>query len=194
MTAVAEPHGCGGWCGVHVTICPCSVHRGRLAAPARVSCIINSASPWRGVLAAFSAYGQSVCQDKQRSESKRKKNFHRKSTSLSRYHTSISCHGDVLSEPTCICPGQGLELKNKYVLACVYSKLQWERSEGESIPRSTFSQTHSSASEPAAAQGVGGCTYSSSKATRLSGQLKQAQCLASSYKEPGPAGRVLFDG
>lgn len=42
--------------------------------------------------------------------------------------------------------------------------------------------------------GGGGCTSSSSKATRLSGQLKQAQRLALSYKDPGPAGGVLFDG
>lgn len=86
------------------------------------------------------------------------------------------------------------ELQNKHVFICVYSQLQWERSERESIPSSTFSQTHSSASEPAAAQGVGGCTSISSKSTRLSGQLKQAQCLAQSYKELGPAGGVLFDG
>lgn len=64
----------------------------------------------------------------------------------------------------------------------------------ESIPRSTFSQTRSGAWEPAAVRGVGGCTSSSGEASRLSGQLKQAQCLASSYKEPGPAGGVLFDG
>lgn len=49
----------------------------------------------------------------------------------------------------------GWELKSKYVLMYVYNQLQWERSERESIPRSTFSQTHSSASEPAAAQGGG---------------------------------------
>ena len=43
-------------------------------------------------------------------------------------------------------------------------------------------------------RGVGHRTSSSSKATRLSGQLKQAQRLAPRYKEPGPAGGVLFDG
>lgn len=62
--------------------------------------------------------------------------------------------------------------------------------------KSTLIQTYSSASEPEAAQGVGGCTSSSSKATRLSGQLKQACRLAPSYKEPGPArgGHVWWGG
>lgn len=72
-----------------------------------------------------------------------------------------------------------------------------EISEAEPIPKSTLIQTYSSASEPEAAQGVGGCTSSSSKATRLSGQLKQACRLAPSYKEPGPArgvGGSMFDG
>ncbi len=62
---------------------PFSVHCGRLVAPARVTCIINSASLWHCVLAAFFAYGRSRCQDKQRSESKREKNFRKKSNPLS---------------------------------------------------------------------------------------------------------------
>lgn len=69
-----------------------------------------------------------------------------------------------------------------------------KRSERESTARSTVSQTHSSASEPAAGQGVGSCTSSPSKATRLSGRLKQAGCLALSYKELRPAGGLLSDG
>lgn len=80
MTAFVEP-----WIrslGLHVTICPCCVHCGRLVAQARVSCIINSASRWHCVLAAFSAYGQSKCQDKQRSKRNRERNFRKKSDLL----------------------------------------------------------------------------------------------------------------
>lgn len=75
-----------------MTICPCSVHCGRLVAPARVSCIINSASPWRCVLAASSAYGQSKCQDRQRSESTDKQK--KKSNLFSHLHTSMICLGE----------------------------------------------------------------------------------------------------
>lgn len=82
----------------------------------------------------------------------------------------------------------------QYILICETYHLEWVRSERESILRSRFIQTYSSASEPAAAQGVRGCMSSSSKATQLSGQLKQAQGLASSYKEPVPGGGDLFDG
>lgn len=59
--------------------------------------------------------------------------------------------------------------------------------------RSTFSQIHSSASVPAATQGMGGCTANSNKATPLSGQLKQAQHLAQSNKDPELAERVRSD-
>lgn len=71
---------------------------------------------------------------------------------------------------------QASELKNKYVLSTTVGKIR------EGIHTKTHIQTHSGASEPLAAQGVGGCVCGSNKATRL-----QAQSLACSYKEPGPS-------
>lgn len=80
-------------------------------------------------------------------------------------------------------------LKNKCVLTCVYSQLQWERSERDSIPRSTFSQQCIRA---IGCPRGGGCTSSPSNITWPSGQLKLGTDIK--FQRAWACRGVLFDG
>lgn len=105
--------------GLHVTICPCGTHCGMFVATARVSCIINSASPWYvfWLLSLHMGIANS-----------RKNRGHRE-TGRKTLTRNTSCCTLPYLESQLVNVTAMLFFEKINVLICVYSQLQWEGSD-----------------------------------------------------------------